>query len=420
MALLSKTSLWGLSLAGMLSTASAQQEPGPAQGPQPAPPQKIEDFYGKWMPLDQVVIVVNGDIITQRKIERKIDERLAGVVNSTPDEFRAVVGQIQEAEVESLLIRQAGEDLGLPPDAVESYVKGTLRDDLDEAGGAFGYQRKLRDDDTTALELREDRTTEIYESSWRRKIAGMGSGQERTAEDRYVRPGHLAQRFLRMERTGRDIKNLGPVGAVAASYEFQILLMTPDGAGSMQEAAQKMEQAHMALTSGQAEWDDLVATLGELGGNGLTGRMDRERIEAFLDPGNGAMLEFSLGSEPDSLSPILQFPEVNPATMEKRLAGFAIYKLLARTPAQMPDYSAPNVQNQLRRFIQDEGDKTRWEDELGELKRTAYIWHPEIEAQRAQRRAAQEQRDLEIQKAREQNAARLQAEEEAALSEEGE
>ncbi len=413
MALLSTTFLLGLSLAGMLSSGPLPQE-GPSQAPTPASPPTIEDYYGTWMPLDQVVIVVNGDIITQRKIRRKIDEALAKQPNTTAEEFRGLVARVQEEEVESLLIRQAGEDLGLPPDAVKAHVSGTLRDESDEAGGAFAMARKLRDDDTTALELAEDRTTEIYESSWRRKIAGMSSGQERSSEDRYIRPGNLTQRYRRIQRTGRDIGFLVYAGAQPAGFKFQVLLITPKGAGSMKEAQAKAEQAHEALIAGDAEWEDLVATLGELGNEGLTPPFNREQVQQILDPGTGRVMEFAMGAEPDSISAVMQFPEVNPATGERRLDGYAIYKLLERSPAFVPEFSAAGVQRDLRRAIQGESDETRWQDALGELKRTAYIWHPDIEAQRAERKAARARRDEEIQKARDENAARFRAAEKAA------
>jgi len=45
-----------------------------------------------------------------------------------------------QEEVKELLIRQAGEDLGLAPEAVEAHVLGVLRDEQDEAGGALPGQ----------------------------------------------------------------------------------------------------------------------------------------------------------------------------------------------------------------------------------------------------------------------------------------
>lgn len=404
----------------LATPALGNQQPAPQDGPAPAPdeasaedpgpsPQitSIEQLYGRWLDLDGVAIVVNSDIITQTSIDRKFQQRLTEEKVTTNDEARMLRTQTSLDEVKLLLMRQAGEDLGLSEEAIESNVIGSMRDEKDQAGGSYEMARKHREDNTTATEAREDRVTEIYEQSWKRRIAGYGGAAERSPEDRYIRPGTLTQRYLRINRTGRDIRYLQRAGASAATYEVQCLLLTGDAFESMELAAKKSVSILKALRTGDTDWDEMIDSLGALPNRGLSGPRTIEFIQGVLDPGDNSLLQFVMDGRQNVYSEVIGYPVVHPTTGERRLVGFAIYKLVARTAAELPPFSNPEVQTDLRRWIEFEGDQVRWDDAVSELQSLAYVWYPGIEKEKEALAVRRQEREVAIQKARDENAKKL-------------
>ena len=388
-----------------LIAATAQTGPAPQQPAQPLPQ--------GWIPLDGVAIVVNSDTITRRAIERYIEEAMTKTTVTTREEYLQLAQEAQRKQVESLLVRQAGEDLGFPPEMVDAHVSGMLKDRQKDAGGTFEMSQKLRQEETTATEIREELTQETLEMEWKRKIAGFGGPGARTAEDRYSRPGTLAQHYRRMQRTGRDLDPLLRLGARAATYELQVLLIHGQSYGSLEEARRVADQAHIALSNGDADWDDMIANLGNYENQGLTGPRRIEEIQFALDPGDNSLTQFVMEGDFQSISEVAVFPELNPTTGQRRAAGFAIYKLIDRKPAVLPDYQEPGVQRELRRMLGYIGDELRIKLALEDLERTAYIWFPGIEEQAAEYEKRLEKRRADIEEARRLKAAELEAQEES-------
>jgi hypothetical protein len=388
----------GLLLALALAPGAAAQDPVPPGATRELP---------EWLPLDEVAIVVNSDIVTRKQIEKELRRALAREEITTQQQLDALLNKVQGDAVEGLLIRQAGEDLGFPEEAVEAHIRSQLESRKDEAGGAFELSNQLREEGETATAIRDEIRDEVYEVSWRRRIAGYGDPGERSPEDRYVRPGKLAQRYRRIARTGQDIGALIRVGASPALYQLQVLLLSPRTYGSLEAAREAAEEAARALESGQADWDDLVESIGAMENQGVLPELDVDRIRFALDPGNGALVQFVMEGRTGVLSPLLPYPVPNPSTGQRAVGGFALYKLLGRTPAVLPAYDGEGVQRDLRRVMENEGDQARWEGAIAELEAVAYIWYPGIEEQRAAVRARREERLAEIQAARERNAAIL-------------
>ncbi len=386
-----------LALLFITPAAIAQEQVGPPIAPSQLPQ--------GWVPLDGVAIVVNSDTITRRAIERFIEGAMAEAKVTTRQEYMALVQEAQRSQVENLLMKQAGEDLGFPPEMVEAHVRGRLEDQRDEAGGTFEMARKLREDETTATEIREELTQETLEMEWRRKIAGFAAPGARTSEDRFSRPGSLAQRYRRIQRTGRDVDPLFRFGAKPATYELQLLLLLGQTYGSMEEARKVAQQAKAALESGEAEWDDLIANIGNFENQGLTGARRIEELQFGLDPGDGSLVQFIMEGNLESYSQVLPFPRVNPATGERQIAGFAIYRLLGRQDAVLPPYTQPGIQKELARVMGYQGDEQRVQLALEDLERTAYIWYPGIEEQQAEFERRIEERKQAIEEARRRNAA---------------
>jgi|GEM_PF-2184917 len=390
--LLGSLLLWGLAPA-----AAAQDQAGP-----PPPPAALPEG---WVPLDGVAIVVNSDTITRRAIERYILRRLTETEVTTQADRIALLREAQRAQVENLLVRQAGENLGFPEELVDAHVSNLLEERTKEAGGTFEMAQKLRQEETTATEIREELEEETLVMEWRRKIAGHGAPGARTTEDRYARPGRLAQHYRRIQRTGRDIQALEFLGAKPATYELQILLLHPQVYGSLEESRAAALGAREALEAGTVDWDELIDDVGSYENRGLTGPRRIEDIQFALDPGDNRLVQYVMEGRLDHLSEVLPFPIINPTTGERRVGGFAIYRLLRREPAEVPDYEVQGVQKQLRRVLGSLGDELRIQLALEDLERTAYIWYPGIEAQEAELEARRERRRQQIEEARRRNAA---------------
>ena len=398
--MLFRTALLALPLAAALAAPASPQDTDyvTAPGARPLP---------EWLPLDEVAIVVNNDIVTRKQIERELRKAMAAKEITTEQQFQALLLETQRDQVEKLLIRQAGEDLGFEPAAIDAHIRGQIKERKDEAGGAFEMSNQLREEGETVTEMRDEIRDEVYEVSWRRRIAGYGDPAERSSRDRYVRPGKLGQRYRRIARTGQDVQYLARVGASPAEYELQILLLSPQAYGSLEATDAAAQEAAKALKNGQAEWDELVEELGVMDNNGVLPPLDIDRIRFGLDPGNGALLQFVMEGREDVTSDVLPYPMVNPATGQRTIGGFALYRLLGRTPAVLPAYEDDGVQRDLLRWMQNEGDQLTWNAAIAELEDIAYVWYPGIEAQREQALARRAERLAEIQAAREKNAAML-------------
>jgi len=385
-----------LALALLLSGAAPQDT---AAGP-PAPGYPID----RWVPLDGVAIVVNSDPVTQRALERVLVERMAEEKVSTFEEQQMLIDQAVQDQVEALLIRQAGEDLGFAQEVVDAHISSQIEDRKEESGGIHDMANQLRQDAQTREQLSEDLERDLYEVSFKRRVMGYGGAQERSAEDRYVRPGVIGRQYRHIRRTGLAVDALFPVGATAATYELQILLLTPESYGSLEAAQRGAITAREALTRGVAEWEDLLSTIGGLPDMGRVTPLRIEDIRLNFDPGNNSLVQFVMEGRQDMLSPVLPFPRVNPVTGERRTVAYALYKLVNRQAAQIPSYRDAGVQKYLRRFLEIQADEERMDAALEVLMSSAYIWHTGSEEKQAALDARQAELEREIEEARRRNA----------------
>jgi hypothetical protein len=385
-----------LALLGVATPAAAlYQDPG-------APPPGFP--LERWFNLDGVAIVVNSDPITQRALERYLQKRAAERKITTEAERQYLIFDAQMKQVEALLMRQAGEDLGFQKEAVEAHIASQIDDKKQEAGGIHELSQRLRQDATTQKKISEDLETELYENSFKRRVLGVGGPQERSSEDRYIRPGVLARQYRHIRRTGLDIRPLVSVGASPALYELQVLLLAPESYGSLQAAQQAAQQAHAALVAGTADWDDLIDTIGVHADRGLVGALPIEDLRFGLDPGDNSLVQFVMEGRQDVYSPVLPFPQPNTATGERRVAAFAIYRLVGRQPAKLPDFGAVGVQKILGRSLEIQADAARLDAALAELMRSAYIWYQGIEEEQAAQEAKQAELEAEVEELRQRNA----------------
>ncbi len=360
--------------------------------------------------LDRVEIVANTDSVTRLRLQRIIKRNLALAEVTTEEEFQVVQTQTIRQQVQHLLMRQAGEDLGFDPEVVQHRARELYRDRVDRTGGVSDMLAQLRAEDSTQVEEQEEIEGELYTSTWRRAVLGQDAGPGgRPAADRFVRPGTKRRVWERMRKTGDKIELLREVGAQPASYELQILLLAGQMfAGGVREARDKALEFHQALEEGVIDWEQAIAE-GALRNRGLTGPLDREMIARGLDPGDGSLLQFVLEGDTEALSAVLPYPLANPATGEIQIQGFAIYRLLGSQPAQVPGFTEPGVQKELTANLQWARDNERFMIALNELEASAYVWYPGIEEEREAQKAQIAEQERAILETREENAEREKA-----------
>jgi len=389
--------MYPLALALLLSGAAPQDTAAGTPAPAGYP-------IDRWVPLDGVAIVVNSDPVTQRALERVLVERMAEEKVSTFEEQQMLIDQAVQDQVEALLMRQAGEDLGFAQEVVDAHISSQIEDRKEESGGIHDLANQLRQDAQTREQLSKNLERDLYEVSFKSRVMGYGGSQERSGQDRYVRPGVIGRQYRHIRRTGLAVDALVPVGATAATYELQVLLLTPESHGSLEAAQRRAITAREALTRGVAEWEDLLGEYGDLPDMGRVQPLRIEDIRLNFDPGNNALVQFVMEGREDLFSPVLPFPRVNPVTGERRTVAYALYKLVSRRAAQIPDYGDAGVQKYLRRYLEIQADEVRMDTALDELMRSAYIWHTGSEEKQAALDARQAELEREIEEARRRNA----------------
>lgn len=350
--------------------------------------------------LDWIHIVVNTDSITFRRLSRAIDENLTRFEVTTEEENLAVRQKTLQEEVQHLLMRQAGEDLGIDPRVIEGWARDIYRDRVERSGGVGEMLATLRKEDSTSVSQRKEIEGQLYLGQWRKRQLGLGGGPgERPSIDRFIRPGTRRRVWERMRKTGDQIELLEDAGAVPATHELQILLLLPESSGGdLDQALDKAQEIRRLLDEGGVEWEEAIRRLGQWENRGLLGALTREQILQRFDPGDGFLLGFAREAEIGAFSPVLPLRMRNTFTGQAVTRGFAIYMLLSRAPAKVPGFTEPGVQKELDQNLQNELDNERFLRSIAELRASAYIWYPGIEEQREQleeRRAEQERETLE-------------------------
>ncbi len=385
--------------------AAGQEEAGPQRAPQTP--------KGQWILLDRVEIVANTDCLTRRALDRKItqDKRMIGT--DTPAEFNALRDHIIEESLDDLLMRQAGEDLGFDEELVDARANYMWEEEVAKQGGVTQAARRLSQESKTVNEKREEIADKLYSESWARSLLGHDAGPGgRRLHDRYIRPGQVIQRYQRMKKTGLELElALGRAGATAATYDLEVLLVSPRQMKTLEAARDKLLQVRAALEADAVDWEDALLNLGEFQPSSV--QASRELLVRHFDPGSGALAAFVDEAEEGSYSAVLPYAPPGPQG-RRQIEGFTIYKLMGRTPAFVPDFTEPGVQKSLLYYLRTQRDNIRRQEGLAELRAKAYVWYPALEEQMAERKQALEARKAQILEAREKNAAKKATQEDAA------
>lgn len=318
-----------------------------------------------WELVNQVQIIVNEDVLTLRQLDTRVRRELEARPISSPQEMRALRGDIATRAVQDLLMVQRGRDLGFDPEFVKRTVDSYMRDQAESAGGISELAERLALRGESAAVRKESVTDELYALTYDRAITGQAAGPGgRPTRDRYVRPGILALGYSQLEQQPAGVLAVG--GQPEAWVLQQLVLATapfPDPEQAREFVAELRERALLG-----EDFDELVATYSlvseERGLSQPLTLADLRRLEPSVARFCGA-------------GKVGDISEVLPILERGRPVYYRVLRIHERRPLVLPPFQDPSVQDRLRQVVLRNRDALLREEAVRELFRDSYIWTPE-------------------------------------------
>ena len=338
-----------------LCAVAALQGAGPAS---PAPAR------GQWSPLNGVEVVVNGDVITRRRLERVLAREVRRYGVTTRREFEQLQAAIYRNSVDSLLMRQGGEDLGIAKKDIDRLVGNWWDWRTATAGGVKAMQESLEMQEITAADQREIYGEDLLRRSFENTVTGRDRGPNgRVIQDRFVRPGERQGAY---RRVCRDRWNLDTIGGRAPRMVLQELLI-PVRASDPPEIARELLADLLAQVEEGEDFAVLVEEFGERADDGLTEPLALRDVERlFGGQLAGSLREAAVGTVTPP-QPIMSGEDV--------LAWRAI-QLREVHAAEPPVFADGEVQAAVERNLLDRRDDIHRKRALDERLATSYVWIP--------------------------------------------
>ena len=334
-----------------------------------------------WRTLNRPEVTVNEDILTTRRIDRQLARARQVQPVSTPDEELRLKADIVRGAVEELALRQAGEDLGQPKEAVERVLDNVWNNQIERSGSIHKFSMKLESEEEDSIQKRSDLEAELYTWTYTRVITGHEPGKDgRLIADRYVRPGERRRLFDGMARTGQA---LGQIGGRPASFVLQQLVLERTRDSDPVALRTLAEELRQRALAGE-DFHALVNAHGaRKGAESLSGDISADTL-ARLGP---ELAEFAQTAKVGDISPVSPVRDF----ARGRVEGWRVVRVLEARPGEVPSFDDLEVQRRIELVAQRRLDELRRAEALQRLLRSAYVWSPALErAERAEREAAAE------------------------------
>lgn len=345
-----------------------------AAPPQEAPP------AAEWPTLNRPEVAVNEDLLTRRRIERQLKKAGEEQAVSTREEKLRLQVEIVQTAVEELVLRQAGEDLGQPKEAVDRFLDNVWEEQMERSGGLHEFSLKLAADDESSIEQREELEGDVYRWTYTRVITGNEPGKDgRLIADRFVRPGERRRLYDSMERTGLG---LGMIGGKPPTFVLQqLLLVVEEGGPSVADLRRQADELRQRAVAGE-DFHTLVNTYGaQKGPNSISSDVTADTLARH----GPELAAFGEKAVVGAISPV--GPVRDP--LRGRIQGWRILRVLESRPKEVPAFDDLDVQRRLELVAQRQLDDRRRSTALEDLLRSAYVWSPDLERAKAEREAAE-------------------------------
>jgi len=310
-----------------------------------------------WLDFDGVALIVNGDIVTLRELNKLLGDAKARAAATTVQDNEDLLERVAEEKITMQLQTQAGAEMGIAKEDVDRTINRFLADQR-RGKGAQETEDWLAQGGAADLgEMRLNVEDELYRSFWVESQRGRGAGGGRPWRDRYVRPGQLNEAYI----VNKDV--LGD----PTTFRLQFLVLATNAWGDAETAKDALDDFREQIEGGA----DMGALVDEYGAalRDTRGITDWIPLGGIADP---AVRSFCTDSTEGALSSVIEIP-----APDGGVQGYQLVRIVARIEGQMaPPFNDGTLQSDLAQRLQRGWDNARLAQGSDALWRSAYIRGP--------------------------------------------
>ncbi|MEM6674966.1 MAG: hypothetical protein AAF726_19105 [Planctomycetota bacterium] len=330
---------------------------------------------------EHAIAVVGDDLITRDEVLRFIaaspdfEDPAEGLPDLPPErvmELRVNAGLRQM--IEQKLKVEGGRNQGYEPEMLAQIQKNFFEQKIAEFGGESQANRLLAEQQMTPNDFREMLGKRLLSQFWQDAVTGRSVGPTgRRFVDPYVRPGTLYSRYRTYVKS-RDLRLGEIVGKSPERVVLGRLVLAAKGGdpGAVEKAKGLADAIRTNIESGVLTFDDAILQYAATNFRGPMSRIEfpARTLEAELtklhptfDAGS-----FLGTSSNGTLSPVLRvdLPDSDPV--------FVLYRFEERlAPKAADSFLDLELQQRLKRSIEEEESDVRIARGLGELVRRTYV-----------------------------------------------
>lgn len=378
----------------LLLSLCAAQEPAQEPPPQEPPIEGLPETptpRGAMLPHDFVIgmagneVVLRGDL--EILIQRDDDLRTAYEAARTDEEVRDVLGRALSRRLETLILVQAGQDLGYDPELVEELTTREFEQQVERAGGHRNMSRALQRFDRTPESQRDQTRDRLLQQSFVASKIGRAAGPTgRVSVDRHVRPG-LMRMYYDSFVDSNVQRELEVVGKQPERVRLQALQVNLPAGGDPEQSREQVEaflefyrSEDVKFESEQAKFEYLIERHGDEDSRKYGGMIPVGPPRALAEWGRRR----HEGSE--ALGRLAREGEVGDTTEplwleeggEGGTRAWCIYRLAERLdPVPARPFQDQELQADLRRFLLHQQDRERENAAFLEALRDTYLQPPD-------------------------------------------
>ena len=343
-----------ITLTILLACAAPLQEPGQVQ-PNGGNETAAGEAPRKWVPLNNVALIVNEECVTSMDIQREVYfvARRNQIPNDDLQGMKRVQVGVFSQLASSMLEQQAGQDLGFSPEQVERIADDQMEREKERAGSISLLAEDLARREKDSLTLRTETKSYIYGRLYRDAATGKGpSPGGRPSVDHYVRPGrlyfeHRNQQLLQVENR---------------KVQFtQLIVAEPEG---LEPSRNLIEELRQRIVDGD-DMGDLAERYGRAN-KGTRGQSDFLQVSRLKEPFRSFLTHAEIGD----------LSEIHPFEHEGEVIGYIVIRVDDVQQPELPEFSDRRNQQAFEKKVGESLEQQLILEGLETLAEAAYVWPP--------------------------------------------
>jgi hypothetical protein len=236
-------------------------------------------------PHDYVIGVAGNEVVLRTDLDMTLssDPELAerNQRATTALEREQVIYDALRARMETLVMVQAGEDLGFSPELVEELTNSEFEDRIERFGGHRKASELLAEFGETPEQHKARVRDRLLAESWRRSRIGTAAGPTgRPSVDRYIRPGLLLSTYNSFVNSSLP-EERAVVGKYDERVQLQLLQVNVPPEATRADAKDQVEVYLELYRSDAWTFDRLVTTYGTASSHARKGLLRPARVTVF-------------------------------------------------------------------------------------------------------------------------------------------